>query len=405
MATPYINDSGHYTAAPMQDYLQKSFVGHMVRYRPAGATPLFLMLSMMAKSKAISTDHQFFGKTMKFPSVTVTTAAIAADTTVAVANTADIVQGDILMNRATPAGEQVLVTGINSATELAIRRAFGTTVAGALPLNAVLVKVGNAFEQASDRPAPVSIDPLPTTNYTQIFRNSWALSRTVSLMMPIVGDDLISENKVDAGDLHRLDIEKALLFGQAFKGVHNNQVITKMNGLVASTAAYDSNHIVTAQSTTTFTQINEYLERGFNRASNSPSGSERLLACGSNAIRVINEIARKNGNYQLMQGQQEFGLSFRTLITDRGTFKILEHPLLNSNPDWAKMAMSIDLGVLKLAYLAGVETTHTGYGMDGKPVEDGRDAVGGTYLTELTLENLNPAAHVVITNLTAGAAG
>lgn len=405
MVLPYVNDTGHYSASPMQDYLQKSFVGNMVRYRPAGQTPLFLMLSMMAKSKAINIDHSYFSKAMKFPSVKLTTAAVAGDTSLDVDTTVDVVPGDILQNQAAPVGEQVLVTAVTDGTTLAVRRAFGTTAAGALALNVVLTKVGNAFEQASTRPSPVAIDPLPVINYTQIFRNSWGVSRTASVIRPIVGDDLITENKRDAGDLHRLDIEKALLFGQAYKGVHNNQVITKMNGVVASTNAYSSTHVVQAGATTTFTQLNEILERGFDRASSSPSGSERLLVAGSKAIRVFNEIARKNGNYQLMQGQQEFGLSFRTLITDRGTFKIMEHPLLNSNPAWAATAISMDLGSLKLAYLGGVETVHTGYGLDGKPVEEGWDAVGGTYLTELTLENLNPAAHVVIHGLTAGAQG
>jgi len=405
MTTPVTWDVATYTAGNLADYLQKSFVGNMIRYSPAGLNPLYVLTSMMGKGTALNTAHQYMAKEMIFPGVTINGTIAAGVTALVVTSTTNIIEGDILQNQAAPTGEQILVEAVGSATALTIRRAVGSTAAASIGTGEVWVKVGNAFEQASTRPAPVAINPVPVINNTQIFRNSWALARTVSVIRPIVGDDLISENKVDAGALHMADIEKALIFGQKFSGTRKNQMFTKMDGIIGMLSTYAPTNISAAGSTTTYTQLNTYLEKAFNKAVNSKAGTDRALFVGSKALSVINQIGRLNGTYQLVQGQTEFGLQFKSFNTDRGSFKVMEHPLLNSNPSWSAMALAVDISALKLAHLAGVDTTHIGYGMDGKPVEQGLDAVGGTLLTETTLENINPSAHVLITGLTAGAAG
>jgi hypothetical protein len=407
MTTPVTWDVATYSAAPLQDYLQKSFVGNMIRYQPAGMTPLFLLTSMMGAGTAGNVTHSFFSKEMIWPRVQLNGAVAAAGTTAwVVDSTANIVVGDILQGLLTPLGEQVLVEAVTSSTGLTVRRAFGTVAAAASYADDTqFVKIGNAFEQASTRPAAVAINPVPVDNYTQIFRNSWSLARTVSLIKPIVGDDLTSENKTDAGALHSKDIETNLILGQRYKGTRNNQQITKMDGIVSQLQQYASGNITAAGATTNYTQLNAALDKCFDKAVNSRMGHERALFVGSTALRVINEIGRKNGTYQLVQGQTDFGLQFKQFNTDRGTFKIIEHPVLNSNTTWSACALAVDFTALKLAYLAGVGTKHTGYGEDGKAVEDGLDAVGGTLLTEVTLENVNASAHAFITGLTSGVAG
>jgi hypothetical protein len=407
MTTPVTWDVATYSAAPLQDYLQKSFVGNMIRYQPAGMTPLFLLTSMMGAGTATNVKHSFFSKEMIWPRVQLNGAVAAAGTTAwVVDSTANIVAGDILQGLLTPLGEQVLVEAVTSSTGLTVRRAFGTVAAAASYLDDTqFVKIGNAFEQASLRPAAVAINPIPVENYTQIFRNSWALARTAAAIKPIVGDDLSSENKTDAGALHSKDIETNLILGQRYLGTRNNQQITKMDGIVSQLQQYAPGNISPAGATTNYTQLNAFLDKCFDKAVNSRMGTERALFVGAQALRVINEIGRKNGTYQLVQGQTDFGLQFKSFSTDRGSFKIIEHPVLNSNTTWSACALAVDFTALKLAYLTGGQTKHTGYGEDGKAVEGGLDAVGGTLLTEVTLENINASAHAFITGLTSGVAG
>jgi hypothetical protein len=107
----------------------------------------------------------------------------------------------------------------------------------------------------------------------------------------------------------------------------------------------------------------------------------------------------------MMDGQTSYGLVFSTIKLARGTFRIIEHPLLNTNTTWAKMAIAVDLPTFCLAYLGDRKTRNEEFGIDGKNAEGGVDAVGGTLTTELTCLIKNPSANAIIYNLTAAAAG
>ncbi len=108
----------------------------------------------------------------------------------------------------------------------------------------------------------------------------------------------------------------------------------------------------------------------------------------------------------MVDGQTNFGLQFTTLTTPRGKFRVIEHPLFNTNTSWARMAVGVDLPTFRLAYLAGRKTQSKEFNTEGMVASDnGIDAVGGTLTTELTTVIKNTPANVVINNLTAAVAG
>ena len=84
---------------------------------------------------------------------------------------------------------------------------------------------------------------------------------------------------------------------------------------------------------------------------------------------------------------------------------MVEHPLFNSNSDWSKMAVAVDLSTFKLAYLGGRKTKREEFNQQGQAVDNGIDAVGGSLLTEVTCVVKNPPANAWIKGLTAAAAG
>jgi hypothetical protein len=56
--------------------------------------------------------------------------------------------------------------------------------------------------------------------------------------------------------------------------------------------------------------------------------------------KVLNNIGRLNSEPTLLQnGQTSYGLQFGSFKIARGTFRMIEHPLFNSNVDWAKYAL------------------------------------------------------------------
>jgi hypothetical protein len=68
------------------------------------------------------------------------------------------------------------------------------------------------------------------------------------------------------------------------------------------------------------------------------------------------------------------------------------------------MAVAVDLSTFHLAYLGDRKTSNKEFNMTGQAVDNGIDAVGGSLLTEMTVEVRNPPANAVITGFTAAAA-
>ena len=400
-----------------QDLAKKSFAGMITRLMPNGSAPLFGMTSMLQTEVAVATEHGFFTKTMLLPQITFSAAGqLATDTTFTVLSTANILPGMLLRIDNSAAYENVIVNSVISSTQITVTRAVGTVAAAAVPASINAYQVGNAFEEASLRPNSLIINPVRITNYTQIFRNTWAISDTIRQTMMIAGDTNIAESRQDCAAFHAADIEKALFFGQKSQGSRNGQPFRTMDGLlniVSNAANYPALYqgianVYTAGSTTTYPQLEGFLDPLFNQATDPKVGNERVLFLGGMAKKVITNITRlaTGSFYEIQDGQTSWGLQYSTLKTSRGAFQMIEHPLFNSNTSWNKMAVGVDLSTFRAAYLGDRKTQNKEFNASSTEATDnGIDAVGGTLTTEMTSVVKNPPANGIVFNLTAGAAG
>ena len=387
------------------DLAAKSFASMITRLMPNGQAPLFGMTSMLPTETAVQVEHGFFTKTMLFPYVNLDAAVTdGVVQTFTVASTANILPGMLL--RAETTGEVVLVNTVLSATQIQVTRGIGSTAA-AIADNVNLYQTGNAFEESSTRPNALAINPVRVTNLTQIFRNSWAVSGSAQATQVIAGESTVAESRMECAAFHAADIEKALFFGTKSQGTRNGQPFRTMDGLraiVGNIAYYPTSYsgvnITTAGGTTNFTQLEAALDPVFNQATDPKVGNERVLFVGGAARKVLNNIGRLNSTYYIQNGATSYGLQFGQFNIARGTFRMIEHPLFNSNADWSKYAFAVDLSTFRVAYLGGRKTKKEDI-MDG----NGIDAVGGSLTTEVTCVVKNPPANAIITNLTAAAAG
>lgn len=386
------------------DFNAKSFAAMITRLFPNGSSPLFGLTAYLQAATALQFEHGHFAKTWVFPSVTLNGAISSAGTTTfVVVSTENILPG--MQLRAQSTGEIVVVNSVTDSTHIVVTRGVGTVAAGNIADTVVLYNVGNAFEEGSDRPSNRFVLPARLTNYTQIFRNSWQLTGTAGATKVIAGDGNIAENRQDCAMIHAVDIETALFFGQQFLGTRNGQPFHTMDGLINTILTYASGNVNTASGTTNYTQLETLLDPVFDVATDPKTANERIMFCGGKARVVLNNIGRLNGTYQIMDGQTSYGLQFGSFKISRGTFRIIEHPLFNSNTAWAKMAVVVDLPTFRLAYLGDRKTMSQEYGTSGVPVDNGIDAIGGTLTSELTTEIRNPQANAVIYGLTAAAVG
>ena len=395
--------------AATQGLAKLSFASMITRLMPNGTAPLFALTSYLPDETAVQVEHGYYAKSALFPYVVLNGAITAAATEWTVDSTDTIVPGMILqVSNATR--ENVLVEAVISNTTIKVRRAIGGTAAIAAD-NTAAYMVGNAYEEASIRPVPLNQTPIPISNLTQIFRNTWAISDTVRATQVIAGDSTEAESRQDAAALHAQAIEAALFFGKKYQGVRNGQPFRTMDGLISIISdinnypsSYSVPNVWNAGATTNYTQLEGFLDPTFNQTTDPKNGNERVLFVGGKARTVINNIGRLSGSYNLENGETSFGLQFATFKTSRGTFRIIEHPLFNSNPAWSATAVAVDLASIRLAYLNGRKTQNKEFNREGQVAQDfGVDAVGGTLTTECTMLVKNPPANAIITGLTAAA--
>jgi hypothetical protein len=401
-----------FTSNFTQDHAKKSFAGMITRLMPNGEAPLFGMTSMLKEETAVAVEHGFFSKTMLFPQMTLNGAIADGVVNVfTVTSTANLLPG--MLMRANSTGEIVLINQVISATQVQVQRGVGTVAAAAIADTVNLYQIGNAFEEASLRPQAQNVQPVRLTNVTQIFRNSWAISGSAAATQMLAGVTNVAENRQDCAGFHAKDIETSLFFGQKFQGLRNGQPFRTMDGLHSfiNTLAYYPSYmaavnVFTAGGTTTYAQLEGFLDVCFNQNTDPKIGNQRVLFVGGNAKRVITNIARFATGYQINieSKQNAYGLQFDEFRTPRGTFKMVEHPLFNSNVDWQKMGVAVDLSSFNVAYLRRTENKE--FNSSGNVAQDnGIDAEGGTLTTELTALVKNPPANSWIFNLTAAAAG
>ncbi len=398
--------------ATTQNLTALSFDKMITRLMPNGTAPLFALTSYLNSETAVAVEHGYFAKSALFPFCIVTAAVNNSVTTLTVDSTENLVEGMVLQVNNT-ANENVLIESVLSDTSIQVRRAYGGTAAAISGTTTPAFMVGNSYEEASIRPVALNITPKRITNLTQIFRNSWAISDTVRATLTIAGDTTTSESKQDCAALHAQSIEAALFFGKKYSGVRKGQPIRTMDGLISIVSdinnyptSYTVPNVYAAASTTNYTQLEGFLDPSFNQTTDPKVANERVLFVGGVARKVINNIGRLNSTYFIENGETEFGLQFATFKTSRGTFRMIEHPLFNSNNVWNKMAVSVDLSSFKMAYLNGRKTQNKEFNGDGNTAQDfGIDAVGGTLTTECTALVKNPPANAIITGLTAAAVG
>lgn len=403
MPTGIFNTTMHPT-----DMVKKSFAALITRLMPNGQAPLVAISSMLKEETAYQFEHGYFAKTMVFPQLKIGAGGqTAGDTTFTVEATDNVLPGMVFRSDTT--GENILINSVPTATSVTVTRNFGNNVNTALAAGADLWMIGNAFEEASLRPQSLTIQATRITNYTQIFRNTWAVSGTNAATQVIAGSGNEAESKQECAAFHAVDMEKALLFGQKYLSTKNGQPIHTMDGVINIVQANAAGNITTLGATTNYTQLEAALDPQFNQVTDPMGAPERTLFVGGVARRVLHQIFRANSTYFIEGQTTTWGLQFDKFKIPRGSYNMVEHPLFNaygSASTWAKMAIALDLPTFAMAYMQGRKTSNKEFNADGMPaVDNGLDAVGGSLLTEVTCLVKNPSADGVLFNFTAGTQG
>ena len=381
----------------------KSFAGTILRLFPNGSAPLFALSSQAGKSKAKSSTHGYFSKTLSFIKTTSTAGDLVGATTLAIASTAGMTANMVLQNTRTR--ENILITSVTDPTHIVVTRGFGRVPAAALNAGDNLIQVGTAFMEGSNRPVARQLATVYIPNYTQIFRNAWGLTDTARASLAEAGYSNIAESRKDCSMFHSIDAESAILFGQPKMDTTGAQPMHATQGIIDAIYQYAPNNINAAGATTNYDQLVGLVEEAWTYSTDASNPKMRAGFCDSTAMKVMHQIARLSAMVEVMQSETSFGMQFTKFKFYKGEINLIEHPLMNGLQTEATGNMLVmDLPALKLAYMDGRDTTAEEYGAGGKAVENGVDGVGGSLTSEFAVELINPYSCVYVTGLKAGAA-
>ncbi len=379
----------------------RSFAATLLRRFPNGSAPMFALTSQTGKSRAKSSTHGYFSKTMTFLTFTLGAGVLIGATTVVVTSTVGITPGMLFFNARTL--ENVRVVSITNGTDFVVTRAFGRVAAAAMNAADKLINVGTAFEEGSNRPTARRLSTEYIPNFTQIFRNAWALTDTARASYAEMGISNIAENRQDCSMFHSVDIESAIIWGQPKMDTSGATPIHATQGVLDAIEQYAPANSNAAGATTTYDQLVALVEPAFQYSVNIGNPKERIAFGDATAIRVLNQIGRLNGQITMTNSETKFGMRYTSFQFYKGSINLVEHPLMNGLGLTGTLLV-MDMSALKLAYMDGRDTSAEEYGASDKNGSTGVDAVGGSLTTELAVELVSPFSCAVVTGLTAGAA-
>ena len=350
------------------------FASGLLQVNPTGTAPFFALSAGMRSRDAMDTIVTWFEEN-HLAGVTNITNNAGTGVTIVVDDASHVVAGMIFLVQST--GEYIFIEGV-SGTTLTVTRGYGPVAAQATDGSSTAVpmqRIGTAFEEASDRPTAYANLGYPRFNYTQIFRNSWDVSGTVSSLEFYTGNP-IAKNRSDAALFHAEDIERSSVFGVKGVGSYNGKPFRTMDGIKAQITTN-----VASQSTNTkWTDLRGFFQDVFaNNIKGQPN--ERLAFCGNTVVATVEDMARKDSQINIFPNQEDYGFDIYTLRTPFGTVKLLTHPLFNENDYWTKDMLVVHPGAVEYRYLR--RTNEDAYDRNG--TRAGVDADYGVFTTELSV--------------------
>lgn len=346
------------------------------------SAPLTLLTKKIDKRVAVNPEFKWIEEESltKTDQVNDGTGMLAGDTTMTVDNGSRFRAGDVVKIPRT--GENVLVTAV-ATNDLTVTRGWGSTAAAAINDNEPIIIIGNANQEHATKRAMIIGDQTIRTNYTQIFRTPFGISRTAANTEMYGGKDLAHIRMMQLIE-HQKEIERAFWFGEPkedLTGTHPRRATGGVDYWI-STNATDAGGALTQ------IEFNTFLRTGFRYGS-----KKKWLFAAPIVVEAISYWASQK--LQVSVNEKTFGISIMEYLTPFGVVNIVNMNLFTEVTLYSGYAYLIDVEGLAYRYLDNSDTK-----LKTNIQANDADGQEDEYITECGLQFNNEKKSALLYNVT-----
>jgi hypothetical protein len=378
---PIVGMRGTDSLAPERKYIE---MANAIKMLVPDETPFTTFLQSLSKSKTGWPEFKALEDDV-LPRFDAVVGAAGTAATVNVATGTKFRPADIII--ATRTNEQMRVESI-AANALTVTR--GAAPVALIDTDEILI-AGSAQPEGDLSRIPVSVEPVPVLNYTQILRRSWELTGTA----------YASENMTDPQDWdyqakkigieHKRDIERTLLFGVPSK-------ITASNGQPMRTTGGLFYWIKSNQ----MDAAGGFSEDEFNVWSRTlfKYGAKRKVLMGSPlATSVLNTFPMSK--VRIGQSEKKYGINVTTFVSPFGELGLVTNWELDG-AKYGGVLVGYDQSNIRYRYLQNSKAnrdSHVNTSIQPPDADSRRDE----WLTEMGLELSLEKTAGIVTGITGAA--
>lgn len=317
-------------------------------------------------------------------------------------NAITFVQNDILLVEESDEQVRVYADPTSNTSITVVRGANGTTPAAVTyagaGVNPNVLCIGSAFEEGSLAPTGVNYDPTERYNYTQIFRRTLEITRTASKTR-LRTVPAVKEARRECLEYIGVDMERAFWLGVRSAAVRNSKPVRTTAGIYNQMA---SANIIPMGGAVDMNTLETNMELIFREGS-----SEKMVFAGNKMLMALQQVVRKNSQYQIKGGEKEYGMNVTRLTCPFGDLVFKTHPLFTQNTGGTNggvpyygmntWAMILDMEEIEYRYLKESDLKY-----QGDLAAVGQDAIKAGYIAECGIELHHPTVHWLWTEFDSG---
>ena len=219
------------------DERPKSFRDGILWLNAEGSAPIFALMAKTRKDSLTDPEHSWWEETLTNLRVSINDSSgyTATSTTLTIdSGGLDFVIGDVILlektETATYDNEVMIVSSITSDTVIVVKRGVAGSVAVGIADDTFMTRIGSAHEEGSSLPTIAQRNPTKFTNFAQIFRTVYGVTKTADATTARTGDGYANDRKRKGFD-HSNKIEWAMLFGRSSEDTSGTHAKRYMGGL------------------------------------------------------------------------------------------------------------------------------------------------------------------------------